>query len=202
MHEYIYCSISNLMGRMITRIYHADVNHNEYIHSLEDLESNTILIEYVCAQMTHYYPLLSFKLDKSRDHDEDWWCFSPSRDWSRWRIYFSGQWLFVADVHVLVDLLLLIIMGLVRMTHVFPRGSGQWYWSVGSKALGSKKRTTDTSFWPLLQWKYICAYACSYILCVRLFEFVFLFGSYQIIVADAADAVSVNFSGRCKFLQI
>ena len=25
---------------------------------------------------------------------------------------------------------------------------------------------------------------------------------YQIIVADAADAVSVNFSGRCKFLQI
>ena len=35
------------------------------------LESNTILIEYVCAQMTHYYPLLSFKLDKGRDHDED-----------------------------------------------------------------------------------------------------------------------------------
>ena len=27
-------------------------------------------------------------------------------------------------------------------------------------------------------------------------------GTYQIIVADAADAVSVNFSGRCKFLQI
>ena len=27
-------------------------------------------------------------------------------------------------------------------------------------------------------------------------------GAYQIIVADAADAVSVNFSGRCKFLQI
>ena len=27
-------------------------------------------------------------------------------------------------------------------------------------------------------------------------------GPYQIIVADAADAVSVNFSGRCKFLQI
>ena len=26
--------------------------------------------------------------------------------------------------------------------------------------------------------------------------------SYQIIVADAADAVSVNFSSRCKFLQI
>ena len=26
--------------------------------------------------------------------------------------------------------------------------------------------------------------------------------SYQIIVADAADAVSVNFSGRCKFWQI
>ena len=26
--------------------------------------------------------------------------------------------------------------------------------------------------------------------------------SYQIIVADAADAVSVNFFGRCKFLQI
>ena len=26
--------------------------------------------------------------------------------------------------------------------------------------------------------------------------------SYQIIVADVADAVSVNFSGRCKFLQI
>ena len=26
--------------------------------------------------------------------------------------------------------------------------------------------------------------------------------AYQIIVADAADAVSVNFSGRCKFLQI
>ena len=25
---------------------------------------------------------------------------------------------------------------------------------------------------------------------------------YLIIVADAADAVSVNFSGRCKFLQI
>ena len=25
---------------------------------------------------------------------------------------------------------------------------------------------------------------------------------YQIIVADAADAVSVNFSGMCKFLQI
>ena len=25
---------------------------------------------------------------------------------------------------------------------------------------------------------------------------------YQIIVADAADAVSVNFSGRCNFLQI
>ena len=25
---------------------------------------------------------------------------------------------------------------------------------------------------------------------------------YKIIVADAADAVSVNFSGRCKFLQI
>ena len=25
---------------------------------------------------------------------------------------------------------------------------------------------------------------------------------YQIIVADAADAVSVNFFGRCKFLQI
>ena len=120
------------------------------IHSLEDLESNTILIEYVCAQMTHYYPLLSFKLDKGRDHDEDWWCFSPSRDWSRWRIYFSGQWLFVADVHVLVDFLLLIIMGLVRMTHVFPRGSGQWYWTVGSKALCSKKRATDTSFWPLL----------------------------------------------------
>ena len=24
-------------------------------------------------------------------------------------------------------------------------------------------------------------------------------GTYQIIVADAADAVSVNFSGRCKF---
>ena len=28
------------------------------------------------------------------------------------------------------------------------------------------------------------------------------FLAYQIIVADAADAVSVNFSGRCKFLQI
>ena len=26
--------------------------------------------------------------------------------------------------------------------------------------------------------------------------------AYLIIVADAADAVSVNFSGRCKFLQI
>ena len=26
--------------------------------------------------------------------------------------------------------------------------------------------------------------------------------AYQIIVADAADAVSVNFSGRCKFFQI
>ena len=26
--------------------------------------------------------------------------------------------------------------------------------------------------------------------------------SYLIIVADAADGVSVNFSGRCKFLQI
>ena len=26
--------------------------------------------------------------------------------------------------------------------------------------------------------------------------------TYQIIVANAADAVSVNFSGRCKFLQI
>ena len=26
--------------------------------------------------------------------------------------------------------------------------------------------------------------------------------AYQIIVADAADAVSVNFSGGCKFLQI
>ena len=26
--------------------------------------------------------------------------------------------------------------------------------------------------------------------------------TYLIIVADAADAVSVNFSGRCKFLQI
>ena len=26
--------------------------------------------------------------------------------------------------------------------------------------------------------------------------------SYLIIVADAADAVSVNFSGRCKFSQI
>ena len=26
--------------------------------------------------------------------------------------------------------------------------------------------------------------------------------TYQIIVADAADAVSVNFSGRCKFLPI
>ena len=26
--------------------------------------------------------------------------------------------------------------------------------------------------------------------------------AYQIIVADAADAISVNFSGRCKFLQI
>ena len=26
--------------------------------------------------------------------------------------------------------------------------------------------------------------------------------TYQIIVADAADAVSVNFFGRCKFLQI
>merc|ERR1711928_44817 len=26
--------------------------------------------------------------------------------------------------------------------------------------------------------------------------------TYQLIVADAADAVSVNFSGRCKFLQI
>ena len=25
---------------------------------------------------------------------------------------------------------------------------------------------------------------------------------YMIIVADAADAVSVNFSGQCKFLQI
>ena len=28
------------------------------------------------------------------------------------------------------------------------------------------------------------------------------FKAYQIIVADAADAASVNFSGRCKFLQI
>ena len=28
------------------------------------------------------------------------------------------------------------------------------------------------------------------------------FYAYQIIVADVADAVSVNFSGRCKFLQI
>ena len=27
-------------------------------------------------------------------------------------------------------------------------------------------------------------------------------GAYLIIVADAADAVSVNFSGRCKFFQI
>ena len=26
--------------------------------------------------------------------------------------------------------------------------------------------------------------------------------SYLIIVADAADAVSINFLGRCKFLQI
>ena len=33
------------------------------IHSLEDLESNAILFEYVLAQMTHYYPLLSFKSD-------------------------------------------------------------------------------------------------------------------------------------------
>ena len=28
------------------------------------------------------------------------------------------------------------------------------------------------------------------------------FGSYLIIVTDAIDAVSVNFSGRCKFLLI
>ena len=33
-------------------------------------------------------------------------------------------------------------------------------------------------------------------------SFVRSFEPYQIIVADAADAVSVNFSGRCKFLQI
>ena len=32
--------------------------------------------------------------------------------------------------------------------------------------------------------------------------FVGITAPYQIIVADAADAVSVNFSGRCKFLQI
>ena len=29
-----------------------------------------------------------------------------------------------------------------------------------------------------------------------------LLQAYLIIVTDAADAVSVNFSGRCKFLQI
>ena len=427
MHEYIYCSVSNLIGRMIIRIYHADINHNEYTvyirggicpcrHSRRQckifasgvnfsifthffvLVGKTVEIRWNCRckifslkirrckflDKFHVWcytqfgrlgvecysvwicfgpndSLLStaqFQIWWGNDDDENWWCLSSSRAWSRWRIYFSGQWFDVADVHVLVDLLQLIIMGLVRiirvlpedsglmllmfisllnidvhvliilliimglvrmthilpeesglmllmfvsllniavhvlilqlnimgqvkithvfprgsgqccwclyhwwismfmfllissyssswdwsgwcicclrivvwccwclyhcwilmfnvhvhillliimgldrMTHVFPRGSGQWYWSVGSKALGSKKRTTDTSFWPLLQWKYICAYACSYILCVRLFEFVFLFGSYQIIVADAADAVSVNFSGRCKFLQI
>ena len=58
------------MGRMISRIYHADVNHNEYTQ-FRSLGVEYILIEYVCAQMTHYYPLLSFKLDKGRDHDED-----------------------------------------------------------------------------------------------------------------------------------
>ena len=30
----------------------------------------------------------------------------------------------------------------------------------------------------------------------------YLLGTYLIIVTDATDAVSVNFSGRCKFLQI
>ena len=36
----------------------------------------------------------------------------------------------------------------------------------------------------------------------KTFSVYLLPSSYQIIVADAADAVSVNFSGRCKFLQI
>ena len=33
------------------------------MHSLEVLESNPILFEHVSAQMTHHYPLLSFKFD-------------------------------------------------------------------------------------------------------------------------------------------
>ena len=50
------------------------------------------------------------------------------------------------------------------------------------------------------------ASSSSVIIC---FYFLFIFcphllisSPYQMIVADAADAVSVNFSGRCKFLQI
>ena len=41
---------------------------------------------------------------------------------------------------------------------------------------------------------------CHIVLLVKLKEL--LPPTYLIIVADAADAVSVNFSGRCKFLQI
>ena len=170
MHEYIYCSISNLMGRMIIRIYHADVNHKEYAQSRSlGVKSNSV---WTClgpndsslsaAQFQIWW--VRMMID-----DEDWWCFSSSRDWSWWRIYFSGQRFDVADVHVLVDLLL-IIMGLVKMTRVFPRGSGQWYWSVGLKALGSKKTCNWYKFLASTTMEvHLHVSMCLYILCVRLF---------------------------------
>ena len=70
----------------------------------------------------------------------------------------------------------------------------------GGKGKGGKsgKRGLDR---PPIQ-MYFCAFLmlpflfCVYVLVLETWE------PYLIIVADAADAVSVNFSGRCKFLQI
>ena len=89
---------------------------------------------------------------------------------------------------------------------------------------GPRKRSANCP-WPNLNWFYIIHDFGDYDEAVNkqntyimwpmsgaTWDFFFFYGTcspytpkehaYQIIVADAADAVSVNFSGRCKFLQI
>ena len=120
MHEYIYCSISNLMGRMIIRIYHADVNHKEYAQSRSlGVKSNSV---WTClgpndsslsaAQFQIWWVRMMMKIDdvfrhQGTGHDDAYISqdsglmllmflfllissFSSSWDWSRWRTCFLG----------------------------------------------------------------------------------------------------------------
>ena len=85
---------------------------------------------------------------------------------------------------------------------LFARQENRNRTTASSLSLG-QSRPTGGKAWQAGSWGQDTVLAGTFGLFIRyMYENWFqLFSAYQIIVADAADAVGVNFSGQCKFLQ-